>query len=45
MAALTLRNISDEMHRKIKRIQLDLGDLENFGGDLSRFDYQISISI
>lgn len=26
MAAITLRNIPDEVHRKIKRIQLDLED-------------------
>ena len=26
MAAITLRNIPDEIHRKIKRIQLDLED-------------------
>lgn len=26
MAAITLRNIPDELHRKVKRIQLDLED-------------------
>lgn len=27
MAAITLRNIPDELHRKVKRIQLDYEDV------------------